>query len=541
MTKITIDGFNLTAEQVLAVARDPNVKVALAQSSRDALKQSRDYIESTWMHDEAPMMYSFNTGVGLLKDTRIKVEHIELFQTQLIKAHAAGLGEPFSEEVSRATMLLRANAFASNYSAPRVEVVDRLLEFVNAGIHPIMPQKGSVGASGDLAPLAYLGAAIAGFDEAEVMYKGERMSAPKAIEKTGLDPVKFDLKAKDASALINGCTVSLAVAVLAAADARNLLTDACLSLGLTLEAMRAEMAGFDPRIHQARPHAGQIKTAAIVRTLLEGSTRTTHEARAVQFPDELRRTDIAYTPRIQDVYSLRCAPQVYGPVFDALDYIDNIVDKEINSATDNPLIFSKEGGGFEIISGGNFHGQYLAQAMDLLAMAITDLGSICERRIARIIDPTLSWGLPRNLMTGIRGVNTGYTVVQCSMSALVMENRTLCMPGSVDSIPSKGNSEDHISNSTWCARKAATVVANTQYIIGVEMLLAAQALTMTESLLPGFVLGKGTQAAYEEVRRQIPASLEGDRWFHNDIATAHSFITSGSVRAAVEKKIGKFV
>lgn len=541
MTTILIDGFTLTAEQVIAIARDSKVKVGLAQSSRDALKQSRDYIESTWMHDEAPMMYSFNTGVGLLKDTRIKVEHIELFQTQMIKAHAAGMGEPFSEEVSRATMLLRANAFASNYSAPRVEVIDRLLAFLNAGIHPVMPQKGSVGASGDLAPLAYLAAAIAGFDEAEVMYQGRRMPAPQAITEAKIGPVKFDLKAKDASALINGCTASLAVAVLAAHDARNLLSDACLSLGLTLEAMRAEMSAFDDRIHQARPHAGQIKTAAIIRNLLKGSTRTTHEARAVQFPEELRRTDIPYTARIQDVYSLRCAPQVYGPVFDALDYIDNIVAKEINSATDNPLIFSKDGGGFEIISGGNFHGQYLAQAMDLLAMAITDLGSICERRIARLIDPTLSWGLPRNLMTGIRGVNTGYPVVQCSMSALVMENRTLCMPGSVDSIPAKGNSEDHISNSTWCARKAAAVIANTQYIIGVEMLFAAQALTMTESLLPGFVLGQGTQAAYDEVRRQIPACLDGDRWFHNDIAVAQSFVTTGSVRAAVEKKIGKFV
>jgi len=539
-TTITIDGFNLTAQDVIAVARDPGVTVALAQSSRDALRESRDYIESTWMHDEAPMMYSFNTGVGLLKDTRIKVEHIELFQTQLIKAHAAGLGEPFSEEVSRATMLLRANAFASNYSAPRVEVVDRLLAFVNAGIHPIMPQKGSVGASGDLAPLSYLAAAVAGFEQAEVMYQGRRMRAPEAIAAAGIAPVQFDLKAKDASALINGCTVSLAVAVLAAHDARNLLSDACLSLGLTLEAMRAEMSAFDPRIHDARPHKGQIRTAAIIRTLLEGSTRTTHEARAVHFPDELRRTDIPYTPRIQDVYSLRCAPQVYGPVFDALDYIDTIVDREINSATDNPLIFAKDGGGFEIISGGNFHGQYLAQAMDLLAMAVTDLGSICERRIARLIDPTLSWGLPRNLMTGIRGVNTGYPVVQCSMSALVMENRTLCMPGSVDSIPAKGNSEDHISNSTWCARKAATVVANTQYIVGVEMLLAAQALTMTEPLLPGFVLGRGTQAAYAEVRRQVPACLDGDRWFHDDIAAAQSFVVSGSVRAAVEKAIGKF-
>lgn len=540
MSNVTIDGFNLTAEEVLAVARD-GAKVELSATSRAALKESRDYIESTWMHDEAPMMYSFNTGVGLLKDTRIKVEHIELFQTQLIKAHSGGIGEPFSEEVSRATMLLRANAFASNYSAPRVEVVDRLLAFINAGIHPVMPQKGSVGASGDLAPLAYLAAAIAGFDEAEVMYKGVRMPAAEAITKAEVGPVKFDLKAKDASALINGCTASLAVAVLAAKDARDLLTDACLSLGLTLEAMRAEMSAFDPRIQQARPHPGQIKTASVVRKLLKGSTRASHEARAVQFPDELRRTDIPYTPRIQDVYSLRCTPQVYGPVFDALDYIDTIVKNEINSATDNPLIFGKDGGGFEIISGGNFHGQYLAQAMDLLAMAITDLGSICERRVARLIDPTLSWGLPRNLMSGLRGVNTGYPVVQCSLSSLVMENRTLSMPGSVDSIPSKANSEDHISNSTWCARKAHTVVQNTQYIVGVEMLLAAQALTMTEHLLPGFKLGEGTQAAYDEIRKQIPACLDGDRWFHNDIQAAHSFVTSRSVQEAVAGKIGEFV
>jgi histidine ammonia-lyase len=541
MTTTTINGFNLTAAQVVAVARNPAIEVNLAASSRAALKESRDYIESTWMHDEAPMMYSFNTGVGMLKDTRVKVQDIVLFQTQLIKAHACGMGEPFSEEVSRATMLLRANAFASNYSAPRVEVVDRLLAFVNAGIHPIMPQKGSVGASGDLAPLAYLAAAIAGFDEAEVMYKGQRMSAPDAIRASNVGPVVFELKAKDASALINGCTVSLAVALLAAEDARNMLSDACLSLGLTLEAMRAEMSAFDPRIHEARPHAGQIKTAAIIRDLLQGSTRTTHAARAVQFPEELRRTDIPYTARIQDVYSLRCAPQVYGPVFDALDYIDTILDKEVNSATDNPLIFGKDGGGFEIISGGNFHGQYLAQAMDLLAMAVADLGSIVERRVARLIDPTLSWGLPRNLMSGVRGVNTGYPVMQCSLSSLVMENRTLCMPGSVDSIPAKGNSEDHVSNSTWCARKAATVVSNTQYIVGVEMLLASQALTMTENLLPGFVLGKGTQVAYEAVRSQIPACLDGDRWLHNDLEVARSFITTGSVRKAVVAQMGEFV
>jgi histidine ammonia-lyase len=542
MTQLTIDGFTLSAEQVLACARDldATVKVELAASSRDALKESRDYIEATWMHDDAPLMYSFNTGVGLLKDTRVRVEHIELFQAQLIRAHAAGMGEPFSEEVSRATMLLRANAFASNYSAPRVEVIERLLAFINAGIHPIMPQKGSVGASGDLAPLAYLSGAIAGFPQAEVMYQGRRMSAPEAIRAAGIGPVEFELKAKDGSALINGCTVSLAVALLAAEDARNLVKDSCISLGLTLEAMRAEMAAFDERIHAARPHKGQLKMAAIVRTLMAGSTRATHEARAVQFPAELRRTDIPYTPRIQDVYSLRCAPQVVGPIFDALDYIDTILGTEINSATDNPLIFGKPEGGFEIISGGNFHGQYLAQAMDLLAMVVTDLGSICERRLARLIDPTLSWGLPRNLMTGLPGVNTGYTVVSSSMSALVMENRTLCTPASVDSIPAKGNSEDHISNSTWCARKAAIVVANTRYIVGVEMLLAAQALTLTEDLLPGFKLGVGTQAAYEEIRRQLTPTLDGDRWYHDDIALAHQFIVDGSVRAAVEAKVGDY-
>ncbi|HWQ08195.1 MAG TPA: aromatic amino acid ammonia-lyase, partial [Holophaga sp.] len=427
---------------------------------------------------------------------------------------------------------------ASNFSAASADLLDRLLAFLNAGIHPVMPQKGSVGASGDLAPLAYLGAALVGFEEAEVVFRGRRMSAPEAIRAAGITPVVFEQKAKEASAMVNGSTVSLGVAVLAAWDARRLLMDACVSLGLTLEAVRAERSPFDARVQEARPHKGQIKTAGIIRRLLEGSTRTSHEARAVQLPEEVRRADLPYTPRIQDVYSLRCAPQVYGPVFDVLDHIDGILATEMNAATDNPLIFPRPEGGFEIISGGNFHGQYLAQAMDLLAIAVADLGSICERRIARLIDPSMSWGLPRNLMSGIPGVNTGYTVVQCSMSALVMENRTLCMPGSVDSIPAKGNSEDHVSNSTWCARKAATVIANVQYIVGVEMLLAAQGITMTEAALASFRLGKGTQAAYDDVRRQLPACLDGDRWYHHDIEVARSFVSTGSVRHAVEAVIG---
>ncbi len=537
MATLELDGTSLTAEQVLRVARQRDLGVVLAPAARQALDRCRDFIDRAWMHDEAPMMYSFNTGVGLLKDTRVKVEHIGLFQGQMIKAHAAGLGEPFPEDACRAIMLLRANALASNHSAASPELLERLLAFLEAGIHPVMPRKGSVGASGDLAPLAYLAAALAGFAEAEAFHRGRRMPVAEALQAAGL-PVAFELKAKEASALINGSTASLGVAVLAAWDARSLLLDACVSLALTLEAMRADLAAFDDRIHQARPHRGQLRTARIVRRLLEGSTRTSHEARAVQLPEELRRTDQPYTPRIQDVYSLRCAPQVYGPVFDALDYIDGILATELNSATDNPLVFPA-GADFEILSGGNFHGQYLAQAMDLLALAVADLGSICERRIARLIDPTLSWGLPRNLMSGIRGVNTGYTVVQCSMSALVMENRTLCTPGSVDSIPAKGNSEDHVSNSTWCARKAAMVVENAQSIVGTEMLLASQGLTMTEAFLPGFHLGRGTGAAYGEVRRRVPACLEGDRWFHDDLAAAREFVTTGAVRAAAEAEVGR--
>ncbi|WP_338849261.1 aromatic amino acid ammonia-lyase [Massilia sp. W12] len=542
MSKATllIDGFSLSMDEVCAVARDPELRVELCAGARANLQQSRAFIEDNWMHDEAPMMYSFNTGVGLLKDTRIPVAQIEEFQRRLIHAHAAGLGEPFSDEVCRATMLLRANAFASNYSAPRVEVLQRLLDFLNAGIHPLMPQKGSVGASGDLAPLSYLAGALCGYAQVQVRYQGQIMPAPQAIAAAGLSPVEFELKAKDASALINGCTVSLAQAVLTAHDARNLLHDACISLSLSLEAMRAELSAFDARIHAARPHAGQVRCAAIVRRLLDGSTRCSHAARAVQLPEELRRSDLPYTPRIQDVYSLRCAPQVYGPIFDALAYIEQILQTECNSATDNPLIFNKDGGGFEIISGGNFHGQYLAQAMDLLAISLADLGSICERRIARLIDPTLSWGLPRNLMSGQRGVNTGYPVVACSMSSLVMENRTLATPGSVDSVPAKGNSEDHVSNSTWCARKAQLILQNVQTIVGVEMLFAAQGLSMTEQHLADFVLGAGSQAAYQQIRSEIAPCLDGDRWFHEDIAIATAFVQSGSVRKAVDAALGEW-
>ncbi|MFD0936207.1 histidine ammonia-lyase, partial [Methylobacterium trifolii] len=513
---------------------------ALAPEARAALTGTRDYIEAHFMRDDAPLMYSFNTGVGLFKDQRVRLDEMQAYQRLTVYAHATGLGEPFDADVVRATMLLRANAFASNFSGPRVAVVERLLDCLNAGIVPVIPQKGSVGASGDLAPLAHLAGAICGFAEAEAFYEGRRMPARAALEAAGLPP-DFPLEAKDASALINGSTVSLAVGVLALEDMKRVLKHAEIALALTLECLRAEKAAFDPRVHKARPHKGQAASARNVLRMIADSQRCTESARVTVFPDENRAPGQAPPPRVQDVYSLRCAPQVHGPVREALAYIDGIIGTEINSATDNPLIFAQgesDGGGYVCISGGHFHGAYVAQAMDLLSISATDLGSISERRLARLIDPTMSYGLPRNLLAGKKGLNTGFATVQCTLSALVMENRTLSMPGSVDSIPGKSNAEDHVSNSTWCARKARTIVQNVEAIVAGEILMACQALTLVADVAREHPLGSGTQAALDAVRAVIEPALSGDRWYHTEMVDALALLRSGAIVAAVEAAVG---
>lgn len=538
---VTIDGEMLTIDGVVRVARRGAAggfeEAALDAGARERIAATRAYIDAHWMHDDAPLMYAFNTGVGLFKDQRVTMADMEAYQQKTIFAHATGVGEPFAEDVTRATMLLRANAFASNYSGPRVEVVERLLAFLNAGLHPVIPQKGSVGASGDLAPLAHMTGALCGFPEAEIVYRGQRMPAHAAITAAGLDP-DFPLYAKDASAFINGSTVSLALAVLATHDARRILKTADIALALTLEALRGELAAFDPRVHRARPHPGQARTARNILRLTEGTRRCSEGARHILFPDEARDPAKAPPPRVQDVYSLRCGPQVHGPVADALGYIEGVVGTEVNSATDNPLIFDDGAGGYVSISGGHFHGQYMAQAMDLLAISLADLGAICERRLARLIDPTMSYGLPRNLLAGKRGLNTGFATVQCSMSALVMENRTLATPGSVDSIPGKSNAEDHVSNSTWCARKARTIVENVEQIVAVEILMAAQALSLVEPLARDFPLGRGTKAAVEALRQVVQPALDGDRWYATEMAQALQLARSGAILAAVEDAVG---
>lgn len=541
--EIILDGAHLCADDVVAIARF-GAQVALADSARAALGATREYIETNWLNDAAPLMYAFNTGVGALKSQRIAPDEIATFQASLVRSHSAGSGEPMPHEVVRAMMALRVNAFASNHSGVRVAIVDRLIAMLNAGITPVIASKGSVGASGDLAPLALMSGAMMGLPQSRVAYRGEVMPAARAFELAGLAPT-IDVQAKDATALINGATASLAYAVLAASDARKLLTSATISMVLSLEALRGELSCFEARVMQARPHRGQRDVAAAIRQLVAGSLRCTEPARQIR----LRGTpgldpalagtphEPPLAPRIQDVYSLRCVPQVHGPVLEALDYIDGILATEMNSATDNPLIFPEDEG-YAIVSGGHFHGQYIAQAMDLLALAVTDLSAICDRRSARLVDPACNFGLPGNLIAERPGINTGFSVVQSLGTGLVLENVGLCGPASATSLPAKGNTEDHISNSCFAARRTRTVVENAQAVVTVEMLLAAQALDLAEPDLRAYPVGQGTAAAWSAIRAVVPAMLGDDRWVHDDIALLQSRVADGSLAAAVQSACG---
>jgi len=524
--KLTITADSLGLQDVVDVARNDR-KIAISSTLLAQFDTTRAYITEHWMHDEAPLIYSLNTGVGSFKDRRVDVSDIEQYQRNLILSHATGLGEAFARDVVRATLLLRLNAFAADVSGISSALAQRFVDFLNAGLTPVVPCQGSVGASGDLAPLAHLSGALCGFAEAEIDYQGQRLAAAQAIEQAGLE-VNLVLGAKDASAMLNGSTVSLAIAVLAVADAENVMRHADLGLALSLEAMRGEKDAFDPALHATRPHRGQALVARNVMSMVGQSQRMTSAGRDLVFPGEDRAPGQPASKRVQDPYSMRCAPQVHGPARDALAYVRGVIETEINSATDNPLILH-DGDNRRAISGGHFHGQYVAQAMDFLAIALADLASICERRVARLIDPVMSFGLARNLASGTPGLNTGYATVQCSLSSLVMENRTLATPASVDSIPGKGNAEDHVSNSTWCARKAAQVSANTTTVVAGEILVAAQALSMVDDIAAGFPPAGPTRALVEALREVVPQRQDGDVWFAADINRAQALLESASL------------
>jgi len=533
MTKpITIGASPLSISDVVSVA-SAGAKIEILPELLGRLAKTKAHIMAHWTGSDGPLIYSLNTGVGAFKGQRVQPDDLIAYQRNIIVSHATGLGDPFARDVVRAMLLLRLNAFAADVSGISPHLAQRFVDFLNLGLTPVVPQKGSVGASGDLAPLAHLAGALLGYAEAEIEFEGTVMPAPEALRQAGL-PVEIEMTAKDASALINGSTTSLAVAVLCVSDAENIVRHADIGLALSLEAMRCEPDAFDAHLHRARPHVGQATVAENIRTLTRGSTRMSQSARNTVFPDEARAPGTKGPERVQDSYSLRCAPQVHGPVREALKYARGIVETEINSATDNPLILHTAEGR-RPISGGHFHGQYIAQAMDFLAIAITDLASICERRVARLIDPTMSFGLARNLASGAPGLNTGYATVQCSLSALVMENRTLSMPGSVDSIPGKGNAEDHVSNSTWCARKAAIALENTCTVVAGEILIAGQALSSVAELADDHPIAPVTELVLETLRQSIPFRNNGDIWFAGDMQKATELVRKAVLLGALEE------
>lgn len=488
---LTIDGRNLTLDDVTDVAlkRRP---VELAEAAREKVAGTRRVIEDILASGQ--VVYGVNTGFGKLAEVKISPTQLAQLQLNLVRSHACGVGEPFPQEVVRAMLLLRANVLATGHAGCRPEVIESVLALLNAGVHPVVPSQGSVGASGDLAPLSHLALVLIG--EGEAIYRGRRLPGAVALERAGLEPLQ--LEAKEGLALINGTQASTAVAVLASYRAAHLVDAADVACALSLEACFGTDAAFDEDIHAARPHPGQLASALRLRRLLQGSRiRESHRE----------------CPKVQDAYSLRCAPQVHGAARDALEHLRKVLSIEINSTTDNPMVFADG----RVISGGNFHGAPIAAPIDYAAAALTDLASISERRLARLVDTSLS-GLPP-FLTPQPGLNSGFMMVQVSAAALVSECKTLAHPASVDSIPTSAGQEDHVSMSTWAARKMDRIGVMAQQVLGMEVLAAVQGVEFHRPLRSSAAL----ERAIEVVRRKIPR-LEGDRIHHVDMETAAALV-----------------
>ncbi|ATW25173.1 histidine ammonia-lyase [Candidatus Formimonas warabiya] len=488
---ILLDGYSLTLDDLVAVARKGKW-AAIAPQGRENMEKARAVVETILR--EGKMVYGVNTGFGKLSTVQIGPADLETLQENLIISHALGAGAPLPEEVVRAMMLLRANALAKGYSGIRPQVVDVLVDMLNRGVVPLIPEKGSLGASGDLAPLANMVLVMIG--KGEAFYQGKRMKGKEAMTLAGIRPVH--LKAKEGLALINGTQAMTAIGALACYDGFSLAKTADITAAMTMEALAAIPAAFDERIQQVRPHQGQKVVAANLRKLLKGS-----QIIEKSFPD-----------RVQDAYALRCVPQVHGASRDALAYVRQVIETEMNAATDNPLIFPEEG---DVISGGNFHGQPVALAMDFLGMAVAELGNIAERRIERLVNPALNNGLPP-FLTANGGLNSGYMIAQYVAAALVSENKVLAHPASVDSIPSSANQEDHVSMGTIGARKARNIIENVQNILAIELLCAAQGID-----LRGGQPAAAARTVQKKVREEVPR-LEHDRELRYDTAAALAMI-----------------
>jgi len=505
MGKIIITGNTLTIEEVVSVCRN-FCEVELSQSAVDRIKESRKIVDEFVENED--VVYGITTGFGKFSDVSISKEESKLLQKNLIITHAVGAGKPFDTEIVRGIILLRINNLAKGYSGARLETIQTMIDMLNKRVHPVVPQKGSLGASGDLAPLSHMVLPMIGLGMAE--YMGEVIPGNEAMAKAGIKVV--ELTSKEGLALINGTQVMTAVGVLTVYDALNLVKASDIAAALSFEAQNGVVDALDHKVHEVRPHKGQMDTARILLQLLDESKMTTRQGEI----------------RVQDAYSLRCTPQVHGASKDAINYVRERVEIEINSVTDNPIIFPETREG---ISGGNFHGQPMALSFDFLGIALAELANISERRLERLVNPALS-GLPAFLVEQ-GGLNSGFMIVQYSAAALVSENKILAHPASVDSIPSSANQEDHVSMGTIAARKAKEIMENVRRVIAMEMMCACQGIDLRGNK----GLGKGTAPVYEAVRSQVQTLTE-DRPLYEDINKCEDLIIDMSIIKACENKAG---
>ncbi len=494
---LELNGQKLSLAQVVDIAGGEG-HVSLSAAARERVEQSRRVVEK--IVAEGRTVYGVNTGFGKLSDVRIEPSQLRQLQLNLVRSHSCGLGSPLSEAEARAMLLLRANVLAQGYSGCRPVLIEALLQLLESGVTPVIPEKGSVGASGDLAPLAHLALTVIG--EGEAFYRGERMPSAKALQRANIEPLQLEVK--EGIALLNGTQAMVAVGGLALYRAERVARLADVAGAMTLEALRGTPVAFDERIHAARPHTGQIEVAAHLRELLRDS--------------QIRQSHLENDPRVQDAYSVRCMPQVHGAVRGALSHAREIVETETGSATDNPLVFAETG---EVFSGGNFHGAPLALSFDYAAIAMTDLMSITERRIDRLVNPDSNEGLPP-FLSARPGVGSGFMMMQIVAASLLNEAKVLAHPASIDNVPTDGGKEDHVSMGMTGATKLRSIVDNAELITAIELITAAEGLEYRAPLQPG----RGVRQAYEIVRKHVPR-LTSDRAMSGEIQTIAKMIRNG--------------
>ncbi len=507
MKRILLGQDKMSLDHLVSIARG-FAKTGLKKDAEKRINSSRKLIDK-WIREEKTI-YGVTTGFGALSDVTIPKKDVRRLQENILKSHAAGIGNIMDEETVRAIMALRIKDLARGHSGIRLETVHALIELLNQDVWPVIPEKGSVGASGDLIPLAHLALVLIG--EGEAFYDGKRLSGRQVLKRIGMKPVC--LEAAEGLALVNGTQAMTAIGALAVYDALRISKMADIAAAMSLEVLMGSRTEFDPRIHQVRPHPGQAACA-------DNMNKMTQNSSIISSHKDCNR--------VQDAYTLRCSPQVHGASRDAMEYARNVIVTEMNASTNNPLFFSDAQ---EFLLGGNFHGQPVALTMDFLCIAVSELANISERRIERLVNPMLS-GLPAFLIKD-GGLNSGFMIAQYTAASLVSENKVFSHPASVDSIPTSANKEDHVSMGTISAQKCRKIIENTQHVIAIELLCAAQALDLFTNTKPG----KGALAAYNTIRNHVK-HMKKDRILANDIKTTVNLVQNGEILQAVEKAVGK--